>query len=398
MPDSDRKVDDLTTKLRHIILNTRVPLVLPGFQTNWTCFSGTLSNWCEIFDRKANCLPIFERMLLSDSNTPQWERKRTQLGMTTKNFLQHHHMTQPYWTAYHYKRAEELPAACKEGIDFGCFGFEEHGNDYTFWLGSQGANTPCHYDTFGVNIVVQVYGSKSWLLFPPDTPLKSTRIPYEESSVYCRENFFAPAPKELASLEKYQSQAYHCVLAAGDVLIVPRHWWHYAEALETSLSVNYWVPLKRDLDIAFEELIVKHMVESFAKNESEEVKRYLLNPNQLEEIVLKPTDLFDQFERAIKSAESTESKRNHWNNEYLSQEEVNQLLNCLELQVHPLQIMSQDAYTHLLTTNALRHTSSPTESQVLSPTLELLINSMCAPVSISSIKREFFQRLGEGRL
>ena len=35
------------------------------------------------------------------------------------------------------------------------------------------------------------------------------------------------------------------VLEPGDTLLVPRHWWHLVENLETSISVNTWIELVR---------------------------------------------------------------------------------------------------------------------------------------------------------
>ena len=38
-------------------------------------------------------------------------------------------------------------------------GFPENGAaSSTLWIGSSGAHTPCHADTYGCNVVVQVYG------------------------------------------------------------------------------------------------------------------------------------------------------------------------------------------------------------------------------------------------
>ncbi|KAH8419033.1 hypothetical protein KR222_001404 [Zaprionus bogoriensis] len=394
----------MNSKLREIILNTRVPMVLNDFPIHWECFDGSLHTWCSHYDRDASDLPAFETMGVADCATPQWERKRTEKKMSMQEFLQNY-STPPEdggervdWAAYQYVRANELPESCVKGIDFQSFGFAEHQNDYSVWLGSKNANTPCHYDTYGVNIVVQVYGSKSWLLFPPETPLQSTRIPYEESSVYCLENFYAPAPNKLRHYEQFQGQAYHCVLHPGDVLIVPRHWWHYVEAVSTSFSVNYWVPLKADLDFTLDELIVKHVIESFVKGESDELKKYVLNPNQLDEVVERSSLLFSQFEQAVHNQNSDDTRK-LWDTEYLSQGEVTKLVTSSK--VHPLDVMPANEYMQLLEKNSMRH-SLPSagkepgnEDNIISSTLELLINSMCAPRCVAGIKRELFRRLGK---
>ena len=35
------------------------------------------------------------------------------------------------------------------------------------------------------------------------------------------------------------------VLERGDVLFVPRHWWHYVECIEPAVSVNTWIEVVR---------------------------------------------------------------------------------------------------------------------------------------------------------
>ena len=91
-----------------------------------------------------------------------------------------------------------------------------------FWFGSASSRTPCHYDSYGCNLVAQHYGSKQWLLFPP-TPsseqlLQPTRIPFEESTVWAQTNLHDPSAAD------WSAQAWRVVLYPGDLLFVPHHW------------------------------------------------------------------------------------------------------------------------------------------------------------------------------
>jgi len=50
-------------------------------------------------------------------------------------------------------------------VDWSVFGFNgRDGAQSTYWLGSQGAYTVCHYDTYGCNLVAQIYGRYIQLL------------------------------------------------------------------------------------------------------------------------------------------------------------------------------------------------------------------------------------------
>ncbi|VDL91586.1 unnamed protein product [Schistocephalus solidus] len=118
-------------------------------------------------------------------------------------------------------------------------------SDSTFWLGTSGSHTACHYDTYGVNFVLQVLGQKRWILFPPsDTQfMYPTRIPLEESTVFSEVNFqqvdFINFPLVLNTSPTV------VVLQPGDVLFVPRHWWHFVESIEgdgsVTCAVNLWL-------------------------------------------------------------------------------------------------------------------------------------------------------------
>ena len=103
-----------------------------------------------------------------------------------------------YWIYADYKYMVELchdlPDVLSR-VDWSMIGFEGRGGkDSTLWIGSEGANTPCHFDTYGCNFVAQLHGKKKWRLFgPQDTDkLYPTRVPYEESSVFSQVNTTDP--------------------------------------------------------------------------------------------------------------------------------------------------------------------------------------------------------------
>ncbi|VTJ63378.1 Hypothetical predicted protein [Marmota monax] len=143
------------------------------------------------------------------------------------------------------------------------FGFPgRNGQESTLWIGSSGAHTPCHLDSYGCNLVFQVQGRKRWHLFPPeDTPfLYPTRIPYEESSVFSKINVVNPdlkrfpqfqkarrhtvtlSPRQeedhLARVEEAITRMLVCALKTAEDPHNTRAWLNPTEVEETSHEVN----------------------------------------------------------------------------------------------------------------------------------------------------------------
>ncbi|XP_071336895.1 HSPB1-associated protein 1 homolog isoform X2 [Trachinotus anak] len=103
-----------------------------------------------------------------------------------------------YWAYADYKYIailfQDQPSMFEE-VMWSNFGFEgRNGRESTLWIGTEGANTPCHLDSYGCNLVLQVQGRKRWHLFPPEdtSKLYPTRIPYEESSVFSQVDVLHP--------------------------------------------------------------------------------------------------------------------------------------------------------------------------------------------------------------
>ncbi|XP_007437245.1 HSPB1-associated protein 1 isoform X1 [Python bivittatus] len=192
-----------------------------------------------------------------------------------------------YWMYADYKYIarlfEDKPEHFQD-VRWSDFGFPgRNGRESTLWIGSTGANTPCHLDSYGCNLVLQVQGRKRWHLYPPEDSrlLYPTRIPYEESSVFSKVNVLNP------NLGKYplfkKARAHVITLDPGQVLLVPRHWWHYVESIDPiTVSVNSWIELDADHEARVEEAITRMMICAVKSAEDPSATDSWLNPTEVE--------------------------------------------------------------------------------------------------------------------
>ncbi|MBT4989044.1 MAG: hypothetical protein HOM96_00675 [Rickettsiales bacterium] len=93
----------------------------------------------------------------------------------------------------------------------------------TLWIGSKGANTHIHQDSVFVNVwSAQIKGKKQWIL-------------YDRNAVLNEKNGEPDFDEFLANKS---NNIMYCNLEVGDILFIPFKWWHRAETLEISISLN----------------------------------------------------------------------------------------------------------------------------------------------------------------
>lgn len=253
------------------LLELKEPVVFKGaLSQTWKCSTWTLANWAT----KTGDLTLDFRIgPRTHTAQPAWENEGVYVPASIEEFNlwtegkanaaselgKVDQLTQFAYCGYNHmsKVFDDLPDIL-ESVDWGAFGFPKRkGKESTFWLGSAGANTPCHQDTNGCNLVGELIGRKAWTLFPPDRSsfLYPTRIPFEELSIFSLVNL---EKIDVARFPKTKLlKPYYVVLNPGDVLFVPNRWWHYVRCLDTSLSINTWIPLRTDREYQLQEAITR---------------------------------------------------------------------------------------------------------------------------------------------
>ncbi|XP_033217370.1 uncharacterized protein LOC117173093 [Belonocnema kinseyi] len=257
--------------LRRAILELDEPILLRNIirklngENIWNLLDWDLKTLAKKF---GNVQLPFRTGHIAQTSRPQWEVECPMEWFTMKDFIKKNDFESWYYFDYKYmhewcKNSPEI----LQSLNWNRFGFDLDGKDSTIWIGSKGAHTNCHQDSYGCNLVAQIHGKKEWILFPPEAAerLKPVRVPYEESTIYSSINFFSPSEDEIKLLKNIPG-ARTVILDPGEVLLVPKSWWHYVESLNLSVSVNVWLPLETDSKERLKEALVKLIVNGIGKN------------------------------------------------------------------------------------------------------------------------------------
>ncbi|XP_036707060.1 HSPB1-associated protein 1 isoform X2 [Balaenoptera musculus] len=262
-------------KAKEIIMSLQQPAVFCNMVFDWPAQHWTAKHLSEVLQGKQ----IRFRMGTKHTDTaPQFETTCSYVEATLEEFLtwncDRSSISGPFrdydhskfWAYADYKYLVSLfedKTDIFQDVIWSDFGFPgRNGQESTLWIGSMGAHTPCHLDTYGCNLVFQVQGRKRWHLFPPeDTPfLYPTRIPYEESSVFSKINVVNPdlkrfpqfwkARRHMVTLSPGQEEDHQarveeaitrmlvCALKTAENPHDTRAWLNPTEVEETSHEVN----------------------------------------------------------------------------------------------------------------------------------------------------------------
>lgn len=94
---------------------------------------------------------------------PQWEVNCPTVLMTLLEFIQNMNLHENHkkWYYFDYKYMQEWFKNKPEilnSVNWKRFDIDKTGDDSTIWIGSKGAHTNCHQDSYGCNLVAQIHG------------------------------------------------------------------------------------------------------------------------------------------------------------------------------------------------------------------------------------------------
>nr|XP_030714216.1 HSPB1-associated protein 1 isoform X4 [Globicephala melas] len=223
-------------KAKEIIMSLQQPAIFCNMVFDWPAQHWTAKHLSEVLQGKQ----IRFRMGTKRTDTaPQFETTCSYVEATLEEFLTWNcdrssisgsfrdYDHSKFWAYADYKYFVSLfedKTDIFQDVMWSDFGFPgRNGQESTLWIGSMGAHTPCHLDTYGCNLVFQV-------------------------------------------------------------LFVPRHWWHYVESIDpVTVSINSWIELEEDHQARVEEAITRMLVCALKTAENPHDTRAWLNPTEVEE-------------------------------------------------------------------------------------------------------------------
>ena len=107
-----------------------------------------------------------------------------------------------------------------------------------WWLSGPGTVSVLHTD-LPDNLFAQFVGKKRVMLFPPRDEFRLYREPLWSTVPMCsRVDPEVPDYKRFPRLRRAHPRC--LLLGPGEILYIPRRWWHHVRTLETSISASYW--------------------------------------------------------------------------------------------------------------------------------------------------------------
>lgn len=204
------------------------PVLMKGAAAAWP----SVSSWTpDMFAERFAHLAVTPSMDLPDTEVPYHYRDRDfRRSMTMAEFI-------PRMRAGErcYIDGMNIASYAGLGADFDFAAFEPGDVGFiSLWIGAR-TYSGLHYD-WAENLFAQVYGTKQVILAPPEEA--RNLYPFPDSHTKSQ---VAPLHPDLREFPRFQNARLLAgVVEPGDVLYIPKGWWHFFAAPAASISLTCW--------------------------------------------------------------------------------------------------------------------------------------------------------------
>jgi hypothetical protein len=141
------------------------------------------------------------------------------------------------WCYLRARLPDALPEIAREvGTPVYCA--EGHLLRKNLWFSGKGTISHLHFD-LPHNLIAQVYGKKKFYLFSPGEAKNLYPHSWLSSTPHlARVDLEQPDPLRFPRLRA--ARGHVGTIEPGDLLFIPSRWWHHANSVEVSISVNFW--------------------------------------------------------------------------------------------------------------------------------------------------------------
>lgn len=132
------------------------------------------------------------------------------------------------------------------------------------WFGQKDTYSPLHYDA-AHNFFAQIYGRKIFMLYAPSDSKYLFQHAPQPASIQKTEHLSQIKNIDLmddhVEISK-QATPYQVVVEPGDVLFIPKGWWHEVRSADTSsISVSHWFKNKKKSNFEVENLLNQFFID-----------------------------------------------------------------------------------------------------------------------------------------
>ena len=250
LPSTDpqiQRVDDEIERRETISINDfyrefvsqNRPLILTGVVSTWPAFGKwnleffrTLESNSPVHLEKGNVLQD-ETQFERESFTAYIERLQSAGGAD---------LDKAYLSVF--KIFEEFPEL-RADVDFSLLDSRKLKSSTVGWIGPAGTITGYHID-WGDNILAQIEGRKQLHLAAPDqTPNMYVSKKFDQGTTISQVDLHNIDKDRFPQFLKVKH--HQIVLHPGEMIFIPRGWWHHVESLDTSISVSNLAYALRDI-------------------------------------------------------------------------------------------------------------------------------------------------------